>query len=177
MLETYDPNWEEKWHRVHTRVAQLNAKDCLTLEDAAELHNLTPLLCTIVDAGLKMPDEYVQRHLSLTLPEADRLGIWAWWPQVPEDADFDTVRAAVRDVFTYVDTVKRRREIIARCRDVGMVPQYLPPVPPTDWRTRRAQLRFRLGRRRRLAAADRRRKQNFEAPEGLGAADLDNGLA
>jgi hypothetical protein len=86
----------------------------------------------------------------LTLQEADQLGIWAWLPAVPDDADIDRTRAAVAEVARYINAVKDRRTAFEMCRRAGMKPQKFHPLPKLPWRTRWAMLRFRLGRSARL---------------------------
>ena len=155
MLETHDPKWTSKWDRVFPRVRELNGKGWLTPDEAIEHRNLTALLCTICDAEHRTPNDYVRLHLSLTLLEADRLGIWAWLPILPDNAGIDATQAAVRGVTAYVDAVKRRRSLLHACRRAGVTPQLVPELPKLDWRSRLAMLRFRLGRANRLRKAQR----------------------
>lgn len=150
LLETYDPKWEEKFERVQAQFDRLTAKGRLTNAEAAEYRSLAALLCTICDAGLKTPQEYMQRHLSFTVKEADELGIVFRWPDVPPDAGIDTVRAAVAQANAYVENVKREREISGHlARALVAVPD-VPPPPPRSWRARCWAMLSRLGRRDRL---------------------------
>lgn len=148
-LETYDPKWQEKFDRIMPRVNELNAKPWLTNEEVREQRNLAALLCTICDAGLKTPHDYMKRHLSITIKEADELGIVCPWPDLSPDAGIDTVRAAVAEVVAYVDRVKRDRELSEhRERALAAVPVVRPaPPPPPSWRDRCRALLSRLGGR------------------------------
>ena len=148
LLETYDPKWEEKFDRIMPRVDALNHKSWLTNEELAEQKSLAALLCTICDAGLKTPEEYMRRHLSFTIREADELGISVWWPDVPPDAGIDAVRAAVAEVVGHVERVKREREREAHRQRLGEVEQVRPPLPRRSWRARCwAAIKDRLGGR------------------------------
>ena len=152
MLETYDPDWQTKWERAHAMMRELEVRDwfALSADDRDRLDKLRRLLPVAFDASHRTANEYIDLHLSLTLKEADQLGIWAWLPRLPDSADIDATRAAVREVNTYVDTVKHRRETFAICRRAGMKPHYFRPLPKLAWRTRWAMLCFRLGRAGRL---------------------------
>lgn len=151
MLETHDPDWQTKWDRAHTMMRELEVRDwsSLTADDRDRLDKLRRLLPVAFDASHRTANEYIDLHLSLTLKEADQLGIWAWLPRLPDDADIDATRAAVREVNAYVETVKRRRDLLAACRRAGVKPQLVPDLPKLGWRTRLAMLQFRLGRARR----------------------------
>ena len=153
MLETHDPNWERKWKAHFVRIDELNLKmqrEPLGPEESREYANLSDVLRLAFDASHRMPDDYIRLHLSLTLREADQLGIWAWYPQVHETADFDATQIAVREVQIWVDTVKHNRETIAACKHAGVEPQTLCALPRPSWRRRYAMLRWRLGRSKRL---------------------------
>ncbi|RSY04019.1 hypothetical protein DAH81_24090 [Sphingomonas koreensis] len=146
VLETYDPKWEEKFDRVLARVHALDAKGPLTNEESAEYRSLAGLLCTICDAGLKTPQDYLQRHLTFTVKEADDLGIVFRWPDVPPDAGIDTVRAAVAQANAYVESVKREREMSGHlARALAAVPD-VPPPPQRSWPARCWAVLCRLGR-------------------------------
>lgn len=153
MLETHDPKWASKWDRVFPRVQELNRKGWFSADEAAEYRNLSALLCTICDAEHRTPNEYIRLHLSLTLQEADRLGIWAWLPTLPDNAGIDATQAAVTEVNRYVERVRHRRELFAVCRRAGVKPQLVPDLPKLNWRIRWAMLRFRVGRGRRNRSA------------------------
>lgn len=152
VLETYDPDWEAKWDRAYAMMRELEVKDwsSLTAEDHDRLDKLRRSLPVIFDASHRTANDYIRFHLSLTLKEADQLGIWAWLPVLPDDADIDRTRAAIADVTRYIDTVKHRRKTFEMCRQAGMKPQYVRPLPKLAWQTRWAMLRFRLGRSARL---------------------------
>jgi hypothetical protein len=152
VLETYDPDWEAKWDRAHAMMRELEVKDwsSLTAEDHDRLDKLRRLLPVVFDASHRTANAYIRFHLSLTLKEADQLGIWAWLPVLPDDADIDRTRAAIAEVASYIDTVKHRRTTFEMCRRAGMKPQYVRPLPELTWQTRWAMLRFRLGRSARL---------------------------
>jgi len=152
VLETYDPDWEAKWDRAHAMMRELEVKDwsSLTAEDHDRLDKLRRLLPVVFDASHRTANDYIRFHLSLTLKEADQLGIWAWLPVLPDDADIDRTRAAIAEVARYIETVKHRRKTFEICRRVGMKPQDVRPLPELTWRTRWAMLRFRLGRSARL---------------------------
>lgn len=151
MLETHDPRWAEKWDRAHAMMRALEAREALelTVEERDQLDKLRRLLPVVWDARHRTANDYIRFHLSLTLKEADELGIWAWLPQLSDSADIDEAKAAVAEVVTYVDRVKQRRAIRAACRRARIKPDHLPALSPLSWRTRWAMLRFRLGRARR----------------------------
>lgn len=153
VLETYDPDWEAKWDRAYAMMRELEVRDwsSLTAEEREQLDKLRRSLPVIFDASHRTANEYIRFHLSLTLKEADQLGIWAWMPVLPDDADIDMTRAAIADVASYIETVKHRRQTFEMCRRVGMKPQYVRPLPELTWRTRWEMLRFRLGRSSRSA--------------------------
>jgi len=130
-LETYDPNWEEKFDRAKAKFDALTAKGRLTNAEAIEYRSLSTLMCTICDAGLKTPQEYMERHLKYTIQEADDLGLVIRWPDVPPDASIDTVRAAIAEVVAYVDRAKRDRLIIAERASV--LAAALENAPPQKW--------------------------------------------
>lgn len=152
VLETYDSDWEAKWDRAHAMICELEARDwfSLTHEDHDRLDKLRRLLPVVFDASHRTPNEYIRFHLSLTLREADQLGIWAWLPVVPDDADIDSTRAAVTEVASYINAVKDRRRALEMYRRAGTKPKKFHPLPKLAWRTRWAMLRFRLGRSARL---------------------------
>ena len=102
---------------------------------------------------------YIRFHLSLTLKEADELGIWAWLPKLSDNADIDEAKAAVAEVVTYVDRVKQRRAISAACQQARIKPDHLPAPPQLSWQTRWAMLMFRLKRARRAHRRDERSGQ------------------
>ena len=153
VLETYDPDWEVKWDRAHAMMRELEVREwsSLTAEDRDQLDKLRRLLPVVFDASHRTANEYIRFHLSLTLKEADQLGIWAWMPTLPDDADIDMTRAAIADVANYINTVKDRRKAAEICRRAGIKPQYVRPLPRLSWHTRWAMLRFRLGRSSRSA--------------------------
>lgn len=148
VLETYDPDWEAKWDRAHAMMRELEVKDwsSLTAEDRDRLDKLRRLLPVVFDASHRTAKEYIRFHLSLTLKEADQLGIWAWMPVLADDADIDMARTAISEVSRYIETVKQRRSTFEMCRRAGIKPQYVRPLPKLTWQTRWAMLRFRLGR-------------------------------
>jgi len=152
VLETYDPDWEAKWDRAYAMMRELEVRDwsSLTAEERDQLDKLRRSLPVIFDASHRTPNDYIRFHLSLTLKEADQLGIWGWMPVVPGDADIDMARAAVSEVSRYIETVKRRRTTVEMCRRAGLRPGYISTPPNLTWRTRWAMLRFRLGRSARL---------------------------
>lgn len=151
MLETHDPKWAEKWDRAHGMMRELEARDwsSLTPDERDQLDKLRRLLPVAYDASHRTANDYIRFQLSLTLKEADQLGIWAWLPTLPDHAGIDAARTAISEVVAYIDTVKHRRETFAACRRAGMTPAYIRPLPQVTWRTRLAMLRFRLGRERR----------------------------
>lgn len=145
-LETYDPKWQEKFDRIMPRVKELNEKGWLTNEELAEQKSLAVLLCTICDAGLKTPQEFMERHLYFAVKEADKLGIVFRWPDVPPDASIYTVREAVAEVTAYIEMVKRDREREAHRERFRDAEQY-QPTPKPSWRNRfGAMFASRLGR-------------------------------
>lgn len=147
MLETYDPKWPEKWERAQAIMRELEIRESsLTADERDQLNKLRLLLPVVYDAGHRTANDYIRFQLSLTLKEADQLGIWAWLPSLPDHAGIDAARAAISEVVTYIDTVKHRRETFAICRRADMTPTYVRPLPKLTWRTRLAMLRFRLGR-------------------------------
>jgi hypothetical protein len=151
MLETYDPDWEAKWDRAHAMMRELELRESsLKPDERIKLDKLRRALPVIYDASHRTGNEYIRFHLSLTLKEADQLGIWAWLPTLPDDADIDMTRSAIAEVATYIDTVKHRRKTFEMCRHEGMKPQYVRPLPKVSWGTRWAMFWFRLDRSRRL---------------------------
>jgi hypothetical protein len=152
VLETYDPDWEAKWDRAYAMMRELEATDWfgLTPEDHDRLDKLRRLLPVVYDASHRTPNDYIRFHLSLTLQEADQLGIWAWLPVLPDSADIDRTRAAVAEVARYINAVKDRRTALEMYRRAGTKPKKFHPLPKLAWRTRWAMLRFRLGRSARL---------------------------
>lgn len=155
MLETYDPKVPEKHEAYAREFRATSTKRGQTMADLARCKALAAAMCDACDAELKTPNQYIRRHLSFTLKEADELGIWGWLPTLPDDAGIDATQAAVRQVATYVDAVKRRRETLAVCARAGVEPQIIPKIPHVTWRTRWAMLRFRLGRAGRLRKAQK----------------------
>lgn len=149
MLDSYDPEAPEKHERWASEHRAIWAKPFRSPADHAREKALTGAMREAVSAEYADPDSYVRWQLSLTIWEADRLGIWAWLPRMPHDACVDDCRAAIAEVHGYVETVKHRRETFAVCRRAGMKPEYLRPLPKLTWATRWAMLRFRLGRARR----------------------------
>lgn len=149
MLETHDPKWAEKWDQAHTMVRELEGRQRwfgLAARDRDRLDKLRRLLPVAYNASHRTANEYIRFQLSLTLKEADQLGIWAWLPTLPDRAGIDAARAAVAEVVTYIETVKHRRETFAVCHRAGINPEYVRPLPNLPWHTRWAMLRFRLGR-------------------------------
>ncbi|WP_339348667.1 hypothetical protein [uncultured Sphingomonas sp.] len=146
MLDSYDPkapNKHEQWAREYRSIM---AKPFRLPHETARADALGRAMREAVSAEYSDPNSYVRWQLSLTIREADKLGIWAWLPEVPGDATIDDCRAAVAEVHGYVEAVKHRRATFAACRRAGMKPAYVRPLPEVSWRTRLAMFRFRLGR-------------------------------
>ena len=155
MLESHDPNWASKWDDRQNRLRELErrmANDPLNPDLVREYRNIAGSLRLAYDASHRTAQEYIDLHLSLTLREADELGIWAWYPRLPASADFDATRAAVREVNGWVAAVKHNREMRAVCRRAGVTPEpvSLRPLPRLPWHAWFAMLRWRLGRAKRL---------------------------
>lgn len=155
MLESHDPAWAAKWDDRRDRLRDLERRMADGLPDPDLLRqydNIAGSMRLAFDASHRTAQDYIDLHLSLTLKEADELGIWAWHPRLPASADLDDTRAAVREVNAWVAAVKHNRETHAVCRRAGITPepQSLWPLPRLSWRTHVARLRWRLGRAKRL---------------------------
>ncbi|MGK6325434.1 hypothetical protein ACMGDM_20385 [Sphingomonas sp. DT-51] len=146
MLESYDPKAAEKYETWAQEYRAIIAKPFPLPHETARANALGCAMREAVGAEYADPNRYVRWQLSLTLKEADQLGIWAWLPTLPDHAGIDAARVAIAEVVTYIDTVKHRRETFEVCRRAGMTPTYVCPLPRLTWRTRLAMLRFRLGR-------------------------------
>ncbi|NVD46121.1 hypothetical protein [Qipengyuania atrilutea] len=155
MLESHDPDWAAKWDDRRDRLRELERRLAEGIPDSEllrEYDNIAGSMRLAYDASHRIAREYIDLHLSLTLREADQLGIWAWYPRLPATADLDATRAAVREVNEWVAAVKHNREMRAVCRRASVTPEpvSLRPLPRLSWRTHVARLRWRLGRAKRL---------------------------
>lgn len=155
VLESHDPAWEAKFDDRRNRLRELErhmADDPLDPDLLREYDNIAGSMRLAYDASHRTAQEYIDLHLSLTLREADQLGIWAWHPRLPASADLDDTRAAVREVNEWVAAVKHNREMRAACEHAGITPEpiSLRSLPRLSWRTHFARLRWRLGRAGRL---------------------------
>jgi hypothetical protein len=155
VLESHDPDWAAKWDDRRDRLRKLERRMGDGLPDPdllREYDNIAGSMRLAFDASHRTAQDYIDLHLSLTLREADQLGIWAWYPRLPASADLDATCAAVREVNDWVAAVKHNREMRAVCRRAGVTPEpiSLRPLPRLSWRTHVARLHWQLGRARRL---------------------------
>ena len=155
MLESHDPDWAAKWDDRRDRLRELDRRMADGLPDPElmrEYDNIAGSMRLAFDASHRTAQDYIDLHLSLTLREADQLGIWAWRPRLSASADLDDTRAAVGEVNDWVAAVKHNRDMRAVCRRAGVTPGpvSLRPLPHLSWRTHVARLRWRLGRAKRL---------------------------
>ena len=155
VLESHDPAWAAKFDDRRDRLRELERRMGDGLPDPEllrEYDNIAGSMRLAYDASHRTAQEYIDLPLSLTLREADQLGIWAWRPRLPASADLDDTRAAVREVNAWVAAMKHNREMRAACEHAGITPEptSLRPLPRLSWRTHIARVRWRLGRAKRL---------------------------
>ena len=117
MLETYDPQWEAKWERANARLKELNDKPVAEVTSA----NLIDLYAPYV------------------LLRAKRAGLTIDVPRLPDDTDYDTTLAELRDWESRVN----RAVDAATPAQVLDSPVSFPArlLAPTRWETLRARWR------------------------------------
>lgn len=130
-LETYDPDWEAKWDEAHAEFVRLEAPDfsSLTPNSVERMQFLSRELCRLCDAGLRTPNEYLQRHLSHVLRQAEGFGLIIPFPDLREDAGIAATVAIVSDIGGLVQREERQRSLAAAMERAGL--DYSPPPGPT----------------------------------------------
>ena len=116
MLETHDPDWEAKWDRAYAIVQKLEARriDYGNLTDdgrahLVQLNRVRLLLPVIFDAKHRTPNEYIAFQLSITMQQAEEMGLDLDYPWLPDDAGIDASRAAVREIVDLVEQEQAKR--------------------------------------------------------------------
>lgn len=167
MLDSYDPNWDQKWDKHHARLKAVERElidDPHNAELRREYKDLAAVQCLAFDAKHRTANEYIDLHLSLTLRDADLHNIPAWYPRLPDDAEILEARAEVRKVCEWVEEVQQHRNSIRHFITADMEPQiyFSKPQPPKGKRL--AMLKWRLGKSKRVK---RYHRFEGEVPKGL----------